>query len=132
MRRSRCEGRLVFPDAETLQAAVTTYPRIRSVVLDLAEIKAVDDAGLGLLVSLRAWAKTTGTTLKLMNLNPKVVYLLELTHLLPLFEICSVKDMFELLCGAFQQSRFAEREAASEIPVGVLGDTGPISTGTQW
>jgi len=102
------------------------------VVLDLAEIKAVDGAGLGWLVALRAWAKTTGTTLKLMNLNPKVVYLLELTHLLPLFEICSVKDMFELVCGAFHQSRFAEIEAASEIPVGVLSDTGPISTETQW
>ena len=127
----RCEGRIVFPDAEKLRVAVMTHPRIRSAVLDLAEIKAIDAAGLGMLVALRAWSKTTTTTLKLMNLNPKVEYLLELTHLLPLFEVCSVKDMFELFCGAIQRSQFVEVEAETEGPVRVLDDAGRTSIEAQ-
>ena len=107
----RCEGRIVFPDAEKLRVAVMTHPRIRSAVLDLAEIKAIDAAGLGMLVALRAWSKTTTTTLKLMNLNQKVEHLLELTHLMPLFDICSVGEMLDLFCRAFQQSRFVEEVA---------------------
>src|SRR5215472_4396308 len=92
----RCEGRIVFPDAATLRVAVLTHPRTRLAVLDLAGVDAIDGAGLGILVSLRAWSRATGTRLKLMNLRPKVEYLLELTHLMPLFEICSIREMFEL------------------------------------
>ena len=128
----RCKGRIVFPDTETLRVAVMTHRRIRSAVLDLAEIKAIDGAGLGMLVSLRTWCKTTGTTLKLMNLNQKVDYLLELTHLKPLFEICSVGEMLDLFCRAFQQSRFMEEEVTAGVPAGVLDDTGPTSIEAQW
>ena len=128
----RCEGRIVFPDTETLRVAVMTHRRIRSAVLDLAEIKAIDGAGLGMLVSLRTWSKTTGTTLKLMNLNQKVDYLLELTHLKPLFEICSVGEMLDLFCRAFQQSRFMEEDVVARVPARVLDDAGPTSIEAQW
>lgn len=127
----RCEGLIVFPEADRLRAAVVRHRRIRLAVFDLAEIKVIDAAGLGMLVSLRAWSKTTGTTLKLMNLNQKVEYLLELTHLKPLFEICSVEEMLDLFCRAFQQSQFANGAAATEFPARVLGDTGPISIERQ-
>ena len=72
----------------------------RVVVLDLAEITTVDAAGLGELVSLQTWAKATGRELKLMNVLPRVESILELTHLQPAFEICSLGEMVDLLCRA--------------------------------
>ena len=128
----RCEGRMVFPDAGTLRVAVMTHPPTRLAVLDLAEVDAIDGAGLGILVSLRAWSRATGTRLKLMNLRPKVEYLLELTHLMPLFEMSSVRDVLELFCRVFNPSRFPRAEAVTEIPAQVLGNTGPISIEAKW
>lgn len=101
----QCAGRLTAGDGDILRIAVRTQSRVRTVVLDLAEISAVDAAGLGMLVSLRAWAKSTGTELKLMNLTPRVEEVLELTHLRPAFEVCSVREMMDLLCRATQPPR---------------------------
>jgi len=56
----RCAGEITFPDTGTLRIVVRKQTCIRIAVLDLAEIKAIDAAGLGMLVSLRTWAKTTG------------------------------------------------------------------------
>jgi anti-anti-sigma factor len=127
----RCEGQIVFPDADTLRIAVLTHSRIRLAVLDLSGINAIDAAGLGIFASLRAWSRSTGTSLKLMNVNPRIEYLLELTHLRPLFETCSVRDMFELFCRLFQQSRGVETQASTEVPARVFSDTGPISIEAQ-
>jgi len=38
----RCEGQIVFPDADTLRIAVLTHSRIRLAVLDLSGINAID------------------------------------------------------------------------------------------
>src|SRR3974390_3012902 len=121
----RCEGRIVFPDAETLRIAVLTHSRIRLAVLDLSRVKVIDAAGLGILASLHEWSRSTSTSLKLMNVNPRIEYLLELTHLRPLFETCSVRDMLELFCRLFQQSRGVETPGFAEVPARVFGDTGP-------
>jgi len=126
-----CDGRIVFPDAETLRFTVLAHLRTRLALLDFAEVKAIDAAGLGILVSLLEWSRTTGTKLKLMNLNPKLEHLLEITHLLHLFEVCSVKDMFELFCGAIQRSQFVEAEAETEGPARVLDDAGQTSIEAQ-
>jgi anti-sigma B factor antagonist len=96
----QCAGRITAGDGDILRIAVRTQSRVHTVVLDLAEISAIDAAGLGMLVSLRAWAKSTGTELKLMNLTPRVEEVLELTHLRPAFEVCSVREMMDLLCRA--------------------------------
>ena len=128
----RCEGQIVFPDADTLRIAVLRQSRIRLAVLDLSGVSVIDAAGLGVLASLRAWSRSTGTSLKLMNVNLRIEYLLELTHLRPLFETCSVRDMFELFCRLFQQSRGVETPASAEVPARVFGDTGPISIEAQW
>ena len=50
-----CEGGLVFPEAETLRVAVLAHPPIGLAVVDLSGIKALEAAGLGILVSLRRW-----------------------------------------------------------------------------
>ena len=128
----RCEGRFVLPDADTLRIAVLTHSRTRLAVLDLSGANVIDAAGLGILASLEVWSRSTGTSLKLMNVNPRIEYLLELTHLRPLFETCSVRDMFELFCRLFQQSRGVETEASTEMPARVFRDTGPTSIEAQW
>jgi len=99
-----CAGRLVIPYAEVLRNAALRQRGIRTLVLDLADIIAVDAAGLGMLVSLQAWAKETRTALKLMNVTPKVEEMLELTNLKSAFEVCSGREMLALLCRAINQS----------------------------
>jgi anti-sigma B factor antagonist len=101
----RCAGRMVIPYAEVLRNAVLRQRRIRTLVLDLADIIAVDAAGLGVLASLRAWAKETRTALKLMNVTPKVEELLELTNLKSAFEVCSGREMLALLCRAINETK---------------------------
>jgi anti-anti-sigma factor len=122
----RCKGRITFAYADMLRIAVLKQQRVRVVVLDLGEVSAVDAAGIGILVSLRKWARTNGKTLKLMNLAPNVEDLLELTNLRSAFEICSVPEMLGLLCRAFDQSQFAGAEVAVESPTQVLNDAEPV------
>ena len=101
----RCTGRLVSGDSECLRDAILTQSHVRSVVLDLAEIHSMDAAGLGMLLSLRARARTTGTAFKLMNLTPRVEELFALTNLRDVFEFCSVPEMLALMCLAVGQTR---------------------------
>jgi anti-anti-sigma factor len=99
----QCVGRITFAHADALRIAVIKQPRVRVAVLDLARVGAIDAAGLGMLVSLRKWSRSNGLTLKLMNLTPYLEYLLELTGLRSVFQICSVGDMLELFCQANRQ-----------------------------
>ena len=98
----RCLGRIVVDYAERLRTVVK-QARSPVVVLDLAETTAIDAAGLGVLVSLHRWAKAAGTKLRLMNLRPEIERLFELTNLKPVFAICSVPEMFALLCRAMER-----------------------------
>jgi len=100
-----CAGRFVSCDIECLQNAIRAHAHARRVVLDLAGIRSIDAAGMSVLVSLREWADTTGTALKLMNLTPSVEDVLELTQLRSAFSVCSVREMLELLCRAIRQAR---------------------------
>ena|SRR5215470_1261211 len=111
----RCAGRITVEHADKLRIFVMKHaPSIA--VLDLAEITAMDAAGVGILVSLRWWAKTTGSRLKLMNLTPRVEDLLELLNLRSAFEICSVPEMLSLLCLAFEKSQSARGEPSRTSP----------------
>jgi anti-anti-sigma factor len=116
----RCAGRITFPYADELRNAIQKPQPGRVAVLDLAQVSAIDAAGLGMLVSMWKWSRANGSTLKLMNLGPSVENLLELTHLRSVFEICSVRDMLELLCRAFHQNEgvdaMATIEALDDIP----------------
>lgn len=87
----RCTGRIIGRDGQTLWNTVS-QSCARAVVLDLANVRAIDAGGLGTLVSLRMWAQASGTTLKLMNLTPFVEQILELTQLRGMFEVCSVPE----------------------------------------
>jgi anti-anti-sigma factor len=104
----RYAGRMTFPHADRLRTAVQNECRVRVAVLDLAQVSAVDAAGLGTLVSLWNWSKRSGRRLKLMNVPPQIEELLALTNLSTLFEICAAREMLELLCRAFHEVEGSE------------------------
>ncbi|HKW74426.1 MAG TPA: STAS domain-containing protein [Terriglobales bacterium] len=93
-----CEGRLTVESANALRRAVITQAGMSNVVLDLKDLTDVDAAGLGAIASLGNWARSTGVSLKLMNLMPRVERLLELTGLRTEFDICSAREELELWC----------------------------------
>ncbi|HKT52485.1 MAG TPA: STAS domain-containing protein [Candidatus Angelobacter sp.] len=95
-----CKGRMTLEGGDVLRTAVLNQPYVQLVVLDLKEIKDIDAAGLGVLASLRGWAKASGTELKLMNLTSRVEKALALTGLRSVFTICSARDMIDLWCRA--------------------------------
>lgn len=111
-----CAGRLTFGNEDGVLSVVSRWPSDRVAVLDLAEVTAIDAAGIGALMSLRNWAETTRTTLKLMNLTQSVEKLLELSGFESVFEFCSVPEMLRQLCHAFEQSQFGEMETEAERP----------------
>jgi len=100
----RCAGRITAGDEAALRNAFLAQPHIRVAVLDLAEVNAVDAAGLEALASLRTWVNATGAELKLMNLAPGVEEALNSARESAL-EVCSVHDMLDLLCRAARQFR---------------------------
>ena len=108
----RCAGRIVAGDEDRLRYAVLTHRYNRIVVLDLAEVSAMDAAGLGMLISLRAWASATGKELRLLNLTPRVQAVLELTNLMSAFEVCSVREMMEILCLLTDQALLHDKSSA--------------------
>lgn len=95
-----CAGRILANDEDFLRPAVRSQACLRAVVLDLAEVSAIDAAGVGMLVSLREWAESTHVQLKLINLTPRVEEVLRLTNLIDAFEVCSVREMVDLLCSS--------------------------------
>jgi len=116
-----CAGRIAFPDARELRIVLSRQLRARTLVLDLVDTVAIDAAGLGVLVSIRTWAKQTGRVLKLMNVTPWVKRLLQLTKLMSEFEICSAREMLDLLCRAIHQSEKAgPSKTAIEDPSGSI------------
>src|SRR5262249_19942090 len=52
-----CEGRIVAGDT-TLQSAVRALRDVGTLVLDLANVDAIDAGGLGVLLDLQAWASS--------------------------------------------------------------------------
>ena len=125
-----CAGRTVVPDVRELGIVLLRQLRTRTIVLDLMDIVAIDAAGLGMLVSLRTWAKQTGKILKLMNVTPWVERLLQLTKLKCEFEICSAREMLDLLCRAIHQSGLVRSKTAiegSDVSLPIPRSTSPAA-----
>jgi anti-anti-sigma factor len=90
----RCMGRMVAgEDTRSLWDGVRHADGKRLVVLDLAEVDALDAAGLGLLVFLHTSATIGGMELKLINPTQRTRKLLALTNLDSVLEICSPQDV---------------------------------------
>jgi anti-anti-sigma factor len=126
-----CAGRVTFPHADMLRIAVQNERHVRVAVLDLAQVSVVDAAGLGMLVSLWKWSRTRGTRLKFMNLAPNIEEVLALTKLSSIFEICSVRDMLELLCRAFHQADGLDQRQTSKVLTRIPVIAHPIEAATE-
>lgn len=104
-----CQGRIVVgPQNSILCNAVRSQAGSRTVILDLAQVDRIDAGGLGVLLGLRAWARSKRIQLKLMNLTNRVQQVLELTNLDRVFEICSVENTFQLL-SRLPQAAYSDR-----------------------
>jgi anti-anti-sigma factor len=87
-----CQGRIVRgQETSVLCAAVRQSGR--NVLLDLRKVDGIDAGGLGVLVSLRA----AGFRLKLMEPTAHVRWILSLTKLDSIFEICESESADEML-----------------------------------
>ena len=89
----RCSGRIVAgEEAWTLYNTVISQQDKRVVVLDLTRVSRIDAGGLGVLVSLRRWARGAGVKLRLIP-SKAVGELLDVAGLRPLFEIRSAETI---------------------------------------
>jgi anti-anti-sigma factor len=85
----RCRGRIVVGDEiSSLRQEVETLTKVsKDVVLQLAEVSFIDSAGLGALVRLFGVLRAHGGDLKLCQLSPFLLQVLQVTNLLRIFPI---------------------------------------------
>ena len=85
----RCQGRIVAgAEISSLQLELETLSRVtKDVVLQLEEISFIDSAGLGALVRLFGVLRANGGDLKLCQLSPFLLQVLQVTNLLRIFPI---------------------------------------------
>jgi anti-anti-sigma factor len=79
----RCQGRLVCGLESTLFGAAVPLHRREVIIVDLSGVTAIDAAGIGALISLRA----PGTYLRLVDPSETVRQVLRLTNLHSVFDI---------------------------------------------
>jgi anti-sigma B factor antagonist len=81
------QGRLVSGETRALREAVQAQANVKSVVLDLGRVTAIDARGLGVLLELRRQSAVKGIRMKLMNVNHFTSRVFEVTRLDSVFEI---------------------------------------------
>jgi anti-sigma B factor antagonist len=80
-------GRITAATSAQLQTTVRALiPGRKRVVLDLKEVPYIDSSGIGALVSVHMAAGRSQSALELINLQPRIRDLFELTRLMTVFE----------------------------------------------
>lgn len=64
----------------------------RNILIDLGGVQYIDSAGLGELIGAYATGTGRGVCIKLLNLQKKVRGLMQITHLLTVFEVFDNED----------------------------------------
>lgn len=83
----RCIGKMTFTSTGALQTELRRLiPETKRLVLDLAEMTYLDSFGLGVLVGAHLSAKRQQRHLKLINMSPQALQLVQITHLTYLLE----------------------------------------------
>jgi anti-anti-sigma regulatory factor len=96
-----CEGRVVRSEAAfKLREAVTSLRNARIIVLDLSEVRAIEGAGLGILLFLQGWAHRHNIQFKLFNPVRSLRDRLELINSITELDITTLHEMMELLANA--------------------------------
>ena len=97
-----CEGRLVKSEAASkLREAVTMQTDARIVVVELTEVQAIEDRGLGMLVFLRRW--TRDRNIRFMLFGPSKCVRKRLKPVRSEFYIPTLEDMMALIAYAGSQ-----------------------------
>jgi anti-anti-sigma regulatory factor len=101
-----CEGRIVRSEAAfKLLEAVMSLREARTIVLDLSEVSAIEEGGLGMLLFLQRWANDHDIRFKLFNPTRSVRDRLDRASSTLEFDIATVRETMALLASA--DSRFA-------------------------
>jgi anti-anti-sigma factor len=89
-----CKGRFTYRDEATAfsQKIAELLPHARQIVVEFSELETIDSAGLGELVVVHMWIRASGCSLKLVGLNSHIQRTLELTNLLPVFDVHPTLD----------------------------------------
>ena len=109
----QCFGRLVRGEAlHLLKDAVTSLSRLRVVVLDLSEVEMLDGGGLGMLVFLHNWTRSSGIQLKLVNPSSLALEMLMRTRLTSVLHVSSIDDVVDIFCNSHRTTENVDRAAA--------------------
>jgi len=93
-----CGGKLDNKDdAFRLRDAVTKETNAKILVLDLSELYALENSGLGMLIFLQRWSIDHNVRLKVFNPSRSVRERLELASVMSDFEIASLPEVIALL-----------------------------------
>jgi|SRR5215469_9804478 len=96
-----CIGGIVgSEDAIKLGQAVTSLENLRIIVLDLSEVNAIEDGGLGMLRFLLQWTRDHEIRFKMFNPRKSVLDRLEFAGSVLLLHIASLEEMMVLLANA--------------------------------
>src|SRR3984957_4343437 len=84
----QCTGKLTAGLTSILRDEVKRLiPDSKKIVLDLTSLTQMDSMGLGTIMALYVSAKTSGTTLILINLSPRVRDLFRITNVWSVLEV---------------------------------------------
>ena len=106
----RCGGRIVAgPEADGLRRHVSALlPDCREIVLHLGNVAFIDSTGMGTLARLLTSTRRCGGDLKLCNVAPEVLRVLQITRLNTLFE---THESEEVAVSSFSQGMPGRRVA---------------------
>ena len=109
----QCNGRIVAgAEVFSLQAHIgDVLPHHGDVVLQMEQVPFVDSSGLGALVRLVSTARAKGGDIKLCGIQPQLRKTLEMTNLLPMFEIYDSEA--EAIMAAYLGSRYSKDKSGN-------------------
>jgi len=112
----QCHGRIVSGnEVFTLHSQVgDAIEKYGDVVLLLDTVEFIDSSGLGALMRLMQAARAKGGDVKLSSIPPKIRKVLELTHLLPQFEVYD--SIEEAITAAYLGSKYSRGKAGDARP----------------
>ena len=112
----QCQGRIIAgKEVFTLHSHVgDSFIKYGDIVLQLDEVEFIDSSGLGALVRLLQAARSKKGDLKLSGVTPKIRKTLEMTHLLPQFEVYDSVE--EAITAAYLGSRYSPSKAGDARP----------------
>ncbi len=83
-----CTGKLTAGLTSILRDEVKSLiPQSKKIILDLTGLTQMDSMGLGTIVALYVSAKTSGTTIILINLSPRIRDLFRITNVWSVLEV---------------------------------------------